>query len=100
MSDESRGAAAEPLRCQLCGRAKPLTQHHLIPRYVHGKRRFTNRYTKQEMRSRRLLLCRECHGGLHQLFSERELAEQFNTRQLLLADPRVQKMIRWARKQK
>lgn len=86
--------------CQLCGRPRPLTQHHLIPRFVHSKKRFAKRYSKQEMKTRLLLLCRPCHVGLHQLFSERELAENFPTREQLLGDERVQKLVRWARKQK
>lgn len=93
-------ADEQPEACQLCGRARPLTQHHLIPRFVHSKKRFTRRYSKQEMKTRLLLLCRACHRGLHQLFSERELAESFHTRELLLGDERVQKLVRWARKQK
>lgn len=95
-----RSAELRPETCQLCGRARPLTQHHLIPRFVHGKKRFTKRYTKDEMKTRLLSLCRPCHRGLHQLFSERELAEHYATRELLLGDERVQKLVRWARKQK
>lgn len=87
-------------RCELCGRDKPLTKHHLIPRAVHGKKRFLKRYDKQEMRRRGIMLCRLCHGGIHDLYSEKELAERFTTLAALLADERVQQHIKWARKRK
>lgn len=52
------------------------------------------------MRTRDLMICRLCHTGLHDLFTERELAEKFNTRESLLEDERVRRHIAWARKQK
>jgi hypothetical protein len=89
-------------KCELCGRlGQKLTKHHLIPRAVHTKKRFVNKFGKKEMRSRTLMLCRLCHGGLHDLFpTEKELAEAFHTRELLLAHEAVQRHIAWVRKQK
>jgi hypothetical protein len=86
--------------CELCGRETTLTRHHLIPRAVHSKRRFVKRYGKEEMRTRDLMTCRLCHNGLHDLFTERELAEKFNTRESLLEDERVRRHVAWVRKQK
>lgn len=86
--------------CELCGRLKPLTEHHLIPRAVHSKRKFLELYGKEEMRSRKLLLCKLCHDGIHDLISEKELADGFTTRNALLLNPRIQKHIDWVRKQK
>jgi len=86
--------------CELCGRDKPLTFHHLIPKAMHGKKRFQKRHTKDEMRTRGLNLCRLCHNGLHDLLTERELAEQFNSRELLLEHAGVAKHVAWVKKQK
>ena len=30
-------------RCELCGRRKKLTKHHLVPRAVHTKKRYVTR---------------------------------------------------------
>ena len=37
--------------CDLCGRDKPLTFHHLIPKALHRRRRYQKRDTKRKMRS-------------------------------------------------
>jgi hypothetical protein len=88
-------------RCELCGRSKRLTKHHLIPRGVHRKKRFVNRFGKTEMRRRSLMLCKECHAGIHDLIpDEKELAEKYNTKELLLGNEAVRKHIAWVRKQK
>lgn len=95
-------AESEPIsRCELCSRAKPLTKHHLIPRAVHGKGRFVKKFGKQEMRERAIMICRLCHNGIHDLIpDEKQLAETFNTVELLLAHPPLAKHIEWVRKQK
>jgi hypothetical protein len=88
-------------RCELCGRSKPLTKHHLIPRGVHRKRRFVDRFGKKEMHRRSLMLCKLCHVGIHDLIpDEKELAEKYNTRELLLENGAVRKHVAWVRKQK
>lgn len=88
-------------KCELCGRNKPLTKHHLIPRAVHGKKRFERRFGKKEMNERGLMLCKLCHDGIHDLIpSEKLLAEQYNTKELLLANEKIAKHVAWVRKQK
>ncbi|MBL8828590.1 MAG: hypothetical protein JNM18_16530 [Planctomycetaceae bacterium] len=87
--------------CELCGRDKPLTKHHLIPRAVHGKTRFRRRYTKVEMHTRSIRICRLCHNGIHDLIpDEKLLAEHFNTLAALLTHEGLQRHIAWVRKQK
>ena len=86
--------------CELCGREKPLSFHHLIPKAVHGRRRFQKRHSKDEMRSRGIYICRLCHSGIRDLLSERELAERFASREALLAHPAVAKHVAWVKKQK
>lgn len=46
------------------------------------------------------MICRLCHDGIHDLFTEQELADTYNTKEALLAEPRLRKHIRWVRKQK
>jgi hypothetical protein len=92
---------AAPLRpCDLCRREKPLTFHHLIPKAVHRRRRFQKRHTKDELRSRGIYICQLCHSGIHDLIKERELAENFATKDALMNHPAVRKHVSWVKKQK
>lgn len=70
------------LTCPLCDRAIPESQidaHHLIPKSKGGK--------KTEF------LHRICHKQVHALFTETELAMEFNTAEGLRAHPEMQKFI-------
>jgi hypothetical protein len=87
-------------RCELCGREKPLTFHHLIPKAMHRKPRFQKRYSKETLRTQGLMICRLCHNGIHDLISEKELAEKFVTKDALVEHPGLAKHIGWVRKQK
>ena len=85
----------------MCGRDKPLTKHHLIPRAVHTKKRFINRFGKEEMHKRGIMVCKKCHKGIHDMIpDEKELADKFNTKELLMADERIRKHVDWVKKQK
>ncbi len=95
-----RTKAVNLTACDLCGREKPLTFHHLIPRAVHGRKRFQRRYSRNELQHRGLYICRLCHSGIHDLISERELAESFTTKDALLAHPGIRKHVAWVKKQK
>lgn len=87
--------------CELCSRNQKLSKHHLIPRAVHTKKKFINRFGKEEMRKRGLMLCKLCHNGIHDLIpDEKTLAESYNTKELLLAHPAIAKHVAWAKKQK
>lgn len=86
--------------CELCERQKPLTKHHLIPRAVHTKKRFIRKFGKTEMKNRGINLCKLCHKGIHDLYSEIEFADNFNTKELLVSDEKISKHIDWVRKQK
>lgn len=89
------------MACELCERDKPLSFHHLIPKAVHTKKKFINRFGKEEMLRRGLDLCKLCHDGIHDLIpSEKELAESFNTKELLLENEAIVKHIAWVKKQK
>ena len=90
-----------PAACALCDRAVSLTFHHLIPRRVHKRGKFLRQYTKETMRSTGLYICRLCHSGIHDIIpDERELAESYYTKELLLAHEGIARHVAWASKQK
>ena len=72
--------------CPLCQREIPASEqdaHHFIPKSRGGR----------ETR----LLHRICHRQIHALYTETELARQFNTAEALLAQPDMQKFVAWVR---
>ncbi len=86
--------------CELCDRQAKLTKHHLIPRAVHTKKKFIRLFGKEEMRQKGLMLCKLCHDGIHDIVSdEKELAEKYNTKELLLTNEAIVKHIDWVKKQ-
>jgi len=84
-----------PCRCALCGRATPLTRHHLIPRTLHRKPRYRKRYGRDYMQTAVLWICRPCHSHLHRTLSERELADQYASREALLAHADIRAFAEW-----
>lgn len=75
--------------CPLCQRpiAQPASLHHLLPLAEGGRNTET------------VLLHQICHDKIHATFSERELAKFYNTIEALIADERIQKFIKWVRRQ-
>ena len=99
--DRPENTRRRPNHCEFCGRDKPLTFHHLIPRKNHRKARFRRRYSNHEMRNRGLYLCAPCHSGIHDLIpNEAELGERYNTREQLLAHEGIARHVAWVTKQK
>jgi hypothetical protein len=74
----------KPIICPICEREIPLEQrdaHHLVPRSKGGK---ATEY-----------LHRICHRQIHALFTETELAVQFNTAEAIRQHPQIQKFTQW-----
>jgi hypothetical protein len=47
------------------------------------------------------MICKDCHAGIHDLIpDEKELADKYHTKELLLANEAIKKHIAWVRKQK
>lgn len=87
-------------RCQMCARiGTNLTKHHLIPKTLHKKLR-KKKKIRREVLNRTVDVCIPCHNHIHTLFTERELSRNYNTLQLLLDDPQIQKFIKFIRKRK
>jgi hypothetical protein len=77
------------IKCAICNRIVPdvyTEKHHLIPDCEGGKEKVT--------------VCIDCGDQIHQLFTEHELRDHFNTVELLKTHLKVQKWIQWIRKQK
>ncbi len=89
----ARGPAEGP--CELCGRVRPLTFHHLIPRSVHANKWFKERHTREEM-ARGIDVCRDCHSAIHRFVpSEKTLARDYATKEQLLTHPELAKFVAW-----
>jgi 5-methylcytosine-specific restriction endonuclease McrA len=84
-------------RCALCGRDRPLTFHHLIPRTLHRKKRYRRAFSKAEL-SGGVDLCRDCHDAVHRFIPEKVLGERYRTLEALRAHPEVAKFVAWVRR--
>jgi 5-methylcytosine-specific restriction endonuclease McrA len=79
-------ANVQEIICPICKRHIPDSQrdaHHLIPKSKGGK---TTEY-----------LHRICHRQIHALFTESELANQFNNAAALEEHPEMQRFIQWVK---
>ncbi len=83
------------MSCEFCLRDKPLTEHHLIPRSLHSTKWFEKNFTKQEMKTRIVMLCNDCHKAVHDFENEKTLGREFNTKDLLMNHPKVSNFIKW-----
>lgn len=82
--------------CALCGRDRPLTFHHLIPRTLHRKSRYRRAFTREELQ-RGVELCRDCHDAVHRFVDEKALGASYRTLDALRAHPEIAKFVRWVR---
>jgi hypothetical protein len=85
--------------CCLCGRRRPLTFHHLIPRKVHRRKHFRKHYARAELQQG-IAVCQLCHSGIHRLYDELTLAKRLSTLDALRNDPAIRRHCGWARRQR
>ena len=89
----------ESKRCELCKREVAFrTQHHLIPRTTHKRKKRREGYTQEEL-NRVIWICAPCHKNIHAVLTEKELAEEYSTLEKLLSFPAIVKFTAWVRKQ-
>lgn len=86
--------------CALCGRSRLLGFHHFIPRTCHRNKWFQKNFTREEMVSRGIRVCHDCHRFIHDRHTEKELGRHFNTLEALLADEEIGRFVRWVRKKR
>ena len=84
-----------PKECEVCERAVSLTRHHLFPRAVHKFCLKQNLASPEELTHRLLYVCRLCHSTIHKFFSHEQLALQYNTLDLLLANEKFNRFAKW-----
>lgn len=73
--------------CPICSRQIPdgyCEKHHLTPKMYKG--------------DETIIVCNCCGDMLHQLFTNKELKNELNTLESIVADPKVQKWANWISK--
>jgi len=74
--------------CPICSRVmyegNSINKHHLVPKSRGG---VSTEY-----------LHRICHAMIHSLWSEKELAQHYDSAEKIIASPRMQKFIAWVQK--
>lgn len=74
------------MNCSICQRDTPeefLEKHHLVPRSKHGSN------------IPGIIVCSSCGDQLHQLFTNKQLAKEYNTIEKLLSSEKIQTWIKW-----
>jgi len=88
----------KPEHCELCQRpVAKLTRHHLIPKHLHRKKRFQKLFSKEDLITRTLWVCRPCHSAIHRVASEQELGLHYNSRDILLELEELRRFVQWLR---
>lgn len=83
-------------RCELCERqASRLTRHHLIPKSQHKRKSILRMFSKEQMLGDIALLCKPCHKFIHSVLSEKQLAQDYFSVELLKMNPEVIRFIEW-----
>lgn len=88
------------MNCPICQRDTPecyQEEHHLIPRSI-CKRNKYHGLPQLKKENRTITVCVDCGNQLHKLFSEKELADSYNTIEKILEQPSVQTWIGWISK--
>ena len=86
--------------CEICGREKSLSFHHLIPCHLHKKKLFLRKFGKEEMKTRGLNLCRMSHSTIHKFFELKDLGLNYNTKEKLMENEKFGNYVKWVKKQK
>ena len=83
--------------CELCDRIIQTTRHHVYPKETHDWLRKKNEsvYNVSELR-KTIALCRMCHSAIHRFYTNRELAIEYHSLELLLESEQVCKFAKWA----
>ncbi|MEI7541978.1 MAG: hypothetical protein WCJ94_01850 [bacterium] len=85
--------------CPLCKRETQLVPHHVIPKTLHSENWFKKHLTPEQMNIT-FLVCVDCHSAIHKFHSSKELANDFNTLEKIMADEKIMNFAKFAAKQK
>ncbi|KAI0836194.1 hypothetical protein F5Y06DRAFT_111464 [Hypoxylon sp. FL0890] len=90
-----RSTRDEAEGCELCGRDwVPLSYHHLIPRFVHGKAVKRGWHREEDLQNV-AWLCGACHRFVHRFAGHEDLARRFYTVELLMREEQVRRWVDW-----
>lgn len=84
--------------CLICEREMNLTRHHLIPRETH-KQMAKKLGLEADQLNRTISICRMCHSTVHRFYTNKELASNHYTLELIMAEEKMQKYAKWASSQ-
>ena len=82
--------------CELCQRQVTIiTRHHLLPKSQHKRKQILRHFKRTEMLENIAELCKPCHKFIHSVLSEKELALNYYTVDLLAQHPDIKHFIDW-----
>jgi hypothetical protein len=82
--------------CSLCEReVEIITEHHLIPKTRHKNKKNKKMFTREEVKTSKVLLCKPCHNNIHAHLTEKELERNYNTLEKLKLHPDIAKFTNW-----
>ena len=85
VSDYVKAVSQNHGSCEICERRRfKLTEHHLIPRAMHGRFLKQGSYIYKYKLKQVAWLCRGCHEFIHQRIKPKVLAEKYSSVELLL----------------
>ena len=86
--------------CLICKRETPIKlveEHHLIPKVVAKRNKYAD-MPQLEKGEETINVCCSCGNQIHQLFTEKELADNYNTLEKILANEQIQNWVKWISK--
>ena len=66
---------------------------------MHRRPRFRKRYDKAALAAG-VMICRDCHAGIHRFYDEMKLAQELNTLDALMADAALARHFAWVARQR
>jgi hypothetical protein len=106
VADDEGAENLEEGNCEMCGRLKLLTFHHLIPKDVHAtylKKKLPpgieGEPTRHFLNSYGTMVCRQCHAFVHRLADNSVLAKEYNTLQKIMEQPATLTWVKYAAQQ-
>lgn len=82
-------------QCALCGREEELTKHHLTPRMLVRRDRKAKQKENKHTDKSTVKICSACHSNIHICFTEKELADRYNSLAKLKLQEQISKFTEW-----
>jgi len=101
-ADDDDINSTDPHECLICQRlVRSLTRHHVYPKETHKKCiiRGVVKETEKHLLNKTIAICRLCHSTVHKMFTNWQLAVEYNTVDALMEDDRFHRFALWNSKQ-